>query len=188
MKNEFLLRLKNVWLLPILFLFFMAMSTTGKAQTVTIFTDQDDYLPGESVIITGSGWIPGDQVQLSITHIGDYIPDHSHSPWTLTADVNGNLYDEWPVGDMELGTTMWLKAQSLLYPLMKADKVFTDGNAVSGNGTMTASPAFVCGGGYGLTYTFSFNGGSGNKWNVGSALTIEVPLDYCWIHRHFLKT
>lgn len=98
-----------------------------RAQSVTIFTDQEDYSPGESVVITGTGWTPGDNVQLSITHIGDYIPDHTHTPWTLVADVNGNLYDEWYVAEMELNTTMWLQAQSLSIPGMYAEKVFTDG-------------------------------------------------------------
>jgi uncharacterized protein YjdB len=158
MKNEFLLRLKSVLLLLMLFLLFMAMSMSGQAQTVSIFTDQDDYSPGEYVIITGSGWVAGDQVELTITHIGDYIPAHTHTPWTLTADANGNLYDEWFVADMELNTTMWLQAYSLSDPSMKAEKIFTDSQVYS-IGPNPGAP--------GETFTISGVGfGNGVTWEV----------------------
>ncbi|WP_282189185.1 Calx-beta domain-containing protein, partial [Maribellus sp. YY47] len=106
---------------------FMLIANILAAQEVTIYTDKDDYWPGEWVVIQGSGWIPGDTVVLSITHIGDVIPDHTHDPWKVIADANGEIYDEWFVFDTELGTTMWLQAQSLLYPEMYAESTFTDG-------------------------------------------------------------
>ncbi|MDP2888114.1 MAG: Calx-beta domain-containing protein, partial [Bacteroidota bacterium] len=110
MKSEFLLRLKNLWILPMLFLLLMAMSMVGMAQTVTIFTDQDDYWPGEWVVITGDGWTGEDSVKISLEHIEPNIPSHTHDPWHLKPDVNGRIYDEWFVEDQELGTTFHLMA------------------------------------------------------------------------------
>ena len=89
---------------------FLFLPFLLKAQTVSITTDQDDYYPGEWVIITGTGWTPGDTVKLSITHIGDSIPNHTHAPWTLVVDAAGNLSDEWYVAEMELNTTLWLQS------------------------------------------------------------------------------
>jgi hypothetical protein len=107
-----------------------------QAQTVSISTDQDDYYPGEWVVITGTGWTPGDSVQLSITHVGDNIPNHTHVPWILVADASGNLSDQWYVGEMELNTTLWLQAQSLSNSAMRAEKVFTDASTLSISGTV----------------------------------------------------
>jgi len=136
--------LKNSWLThTAVFLLVLILSVTSnllQAQTVNISTDQDDYAPGEWVVITGSGWIPGDSVQLSITHIGDYIPNHTHAPWTLVADANGNISDQWYVADIELNTTLWLQAQSISVSSMYAQKVFTDATAhyyYGGTGDLT---------------------------------------------------
>ena len=40
------------------------MGVMGKAQTVT--TDKADYQPGETVVITGTGWTAGETVKLYI--------------------------------------------------------------------------------------------------------------------------
>ena len=168
MNDKFYLRLKSLLLLPVLFLLLITMSMGARAQTVTISTDQDDYFPGEIVVITGSGWIPGDKCQLSITHIGDYIPDHTHTPWTLIVDENGNLYDEWPVGDMELNTTLWLQAQSLSVTTMYAERIFTDAAPNKVASITVTSPSTVTGD-YGTIFSVIYSvtvtpdGGTGNQ-------------------------
>ena len=62
-----------------------------KAQTATIVTDKDDYLPGEYVIITGTGWTPGETVNLHFDE--DPKPATCVLPHDLVivADVNGNI-------------------------------------------------------------------------------------------------
>ena len=117
--KKLLLQLKSVLLLPILFLLLMAMSLVGTAQNVTISTDKDDYWPGEWVIMDGTGWISGDVVELTLTHIEPDVPAHTHNPIQVTA-FDGKIHYEWFVEDQELGTTFLLSAQSLAYPLMKA--------------------------------------------------------------------
>jgi hypothetical protein len=53
------------------------------SQTPTVTTDRDNYLPGETVYITGSGFWPGEPVDLSIAVEGEdgtWIPDVD---WTI---------------------------------------------------------------------------------------------------------
>ncbi|HEY3369300.1 MAG TPA: MBG domain-containing protein [Prolixibacteraceae bacterium] len=174
MKNNFVLRLKSVFF-PMLIMLLMAISLSGKAQTVTILTDKDDYYPGETVVITGSGWIPGDQIELSITHVGDNIPDHTHAPWTVVSDSKGNLHSEWSVGEMELHTTLWLKAQSLSVASMYAEKVFTDSPKVGSVAVGTQTPSAIIPG-YSATYSITVNRGTGpGKIDVNLQVSSVLP-------------
>jgi hypothetical protein len=50
----------------------------------TVKTDRDDYWPGETVTITGSGWQPGETVTLKISEDAD-----THNDFTYTAVANG---------------------------------------------------------------------------------------------------
>src|SRR5207245_8898679 len=56
----------------------------------TIKTDKADYPPGTTVNITGSGWQPGETVQMSLVEVPDLDGD-SPIPLTATADANGNI-------------------------------------------------------------------------------------------------
>ncbi|MEB2782864.1 hypothetical protein U3A58_20965 [Algoriphagus sp. C2-6-M1] len=80
----------------LVFLLFLGNTFTVNAQsgTATVTTDKDDYAPGEYVIITGSGWEPGERV--------DFIFEETPKPETCVnshdnfaiADANGDiLYD-----------------------------------------------------------------------------------------------
>src|SRR5439155_6580367 len=42
------------------------MSAVASAQTPQVQTDKPDYIPGESVVVTGSGWTPGEAVDMLI--------------------------------------------------------------------------------------------------------------------------
>src|SRR3569623_1813867 len=90
-------------------------SVNAFSQTATIKTDQLDYPPGSTVIITGTGWQPGETVTLQVLHDptgGDDATDPSHLPWTVTADGSGNVSSTWTVtADAdELGATLQLTA------------------------------------------------------------------------------
>src|SRR5206468_3907418 len=59
----------------------------------TIKTDKDDYAPGTPVVMTGSGWKPGETVTLSL--VEDPLAD-THPDIIVVADPNGDLsYDQW---------------------------------------------------------------------------------------------
>ena len=51
-------------------------------------TDKDDYWPGETVTITGSGWQPGETVTLKISEDAD---THNDFTYTAVANAQGNI-------------------------------------------------------------------------------------------------
>ena len=92
----------------------------------TVKTDKDDYLPGEIVTISGSGWQPGETVTLRVTEDAD-----SHYDWNLTAvaDAQGNIVNQefYPRQDEQfqhLGMRFYVLASGAGW---QALNTFTDG-------------------------------------------------------------
>src|SRR5258705_13947044 len=84
----------------ILFFLFLFVTNAVLAQTATITTDLPDYTPGSTVIITGTGWQPGETVTLQVLHHlanGDNDMSPVHQPFTTIADANGNVNSTWLV-------------------------------------------------------------------------------------------
>jgi hypothetical protein len=162
--------LQKTFLVLLLALF---ASWSATAQTASVWTDKLDYAPGEFVIIEGSGFLAFETVELKIEHLT--YTTHPVEYIDVTANYQGGIYyDLYQIDLWDWGETFQLTATGLT-SFRVATTIFTDGDANSGEGTMTVTPAFKCSGGTNLTYTFSFNGGSGNKWKNGAALTMEVP-------------
>ena len=101
-----------------LFLTFFAVTLANLSafsQTATIKTDQLDYPPGSTVLITGTGWQAGETVTLQVLHegeTGDNATSGAHAPFTVVADANGNVSSTWivPLDEDELGATLLLTA------------------------------------------------------------------------------
>jgi hypothetical protein len=106
----------------------------GQAATgETITTDKDDYVPGEAVVITGSGWQAEDSVDFVMT---EEPATHEPHTWTVGVDeAGGFLDDHFVVQDHDLGVTFTLTATSRATGAV-ATAVFTDG-------TVTAAPLTV---------------------------------------------
>src|SRR6266508_2472089 len=62
----------------------------GIGRNVIIQTDRSDYLPGELIIVTGSGWDPGETVTL-LLHGGPTT--HADRKVSVVADAFGNIFD-----------------------------------------------------------------------------------------------
>ena len=70
-----------------------------------ITTDKLDYPPYSEVIITGSGFAAGEEVQLQLETLDadgvtwSVLPDDPvwPNPWTVTADAGGGIVDMWLV-------------------------------------------------------------------------------------------
>jgi len=154
----------------LLFILFAITLTSVNvfSQSATIATDQPDYAPGSTAIITGSGFTPGETVTLQVLHDptgGDDATDPSHQPFTTVADANGNVSSSWyvPSDADELGATLKLTAVGQSSGLQAA-AVFTDAIGFSNESlSAQASPTT-----YGssvtadFTYTFKVTGaGSG---------------------------
>ena len=124
----------RLFLRSLLFTFFAVTlcSVTAVSQTATIKTDQLDYPPGSTAIITGTGWQPGETVTLQVLHEGDDgfgTDEQYHQPFTTIADASGNVSSTWWVPDDgdALGATLVLTAVGGSSGLT-ASWTFTDAN------------------------------------------------------------
>ncbi|MDT8374113.1 MAG: hypothetical protein RQ737_09060, partial [Bacteroidales bacterium] len=109
-----------------MFLAFFVLGSLTVITGQTITTDKDDYSPGETVIITGTGWLPGETVRLYI----EKEPPITE-PVTLyaIADGSGNIRnEEYIVIKEDLGVEFTITATGLESGLT-AVAVFTDGGA-----------------------------------------------------------
>src|SRR4029077_1644642 len=72
-------------------------------------TDKDDYAPGTFVTITGSGWQPGETVNMVLSETGP-TPDPD-VPLTAVADINGNIINDlWAPDQHDIGMRFYLRA------------------------------------------------------------------------------
>ncbi len=62
----------------------------GQTTTATVTTDKADYMPGEYVTITGTGWLPGETVKMVLDHTLFVHPDEYLE---AIADAQGNIYN-----------------------------------------------------------------------------------------------
>jgi len=95
------------------------------SSAATVTTDKTDYSPGETIIITGTGWQPGETVSLNIHRDTNDPPD---TLLTAVADASGNIQNsEYVVLQSDLGVSFLLTAtgQSSGYT---AQTTFTDGS------------------------------------------------------------
>ena len=77
-----------------------------------VSTDKADYRPGETAIITGSGFWANEIVTLQVVHVDGGEEDGAgHEPWNVAADADGNFTSSWFVNpDDSLGATFVLTA------------------------------------------------------------------------------
>ena len=113
--------------------------------SVWVATDQTDYPPGSTALISGGGYQPGDAITLQVVHT-DGNPDVSpaNDPWTVTADDSGNVASTWYVDpDSSAGDSLELTASD---PATGDQAVadFTDSNPPSTSlFAVTPSPTSV---------------------------------------------
>ena len=82
-------------------------SVRGAALTATVSTNYADYQPGDIVVITGSGWQPGETVTLKIDE------SDGDAPWnsSAVADGSGNIYNnEFVIQTHDRGVSFTLTA------------------------------------------------------------------------------
>jgi len=98
--------------------------TFAMASAATISTDKPDYAPGEVVIITGSGWMPGETVSMILHEESEF----SEPDVTLLsdADTDGNIINAvWAPDINDIGLTFTLTATGQTSGLT-AETTFTD--------------------------------------------------------------
>jgi hypothetical protein len=113
-------------------------NTQPAMPTASVTTDKHDYRPGETVIITATGFWPNEQVRFEVDHITagakgsvqSEIADHQgHDPWYMMADSAGNVNTSWLVQEDSLNQTLLLTADQAAtseHPAIHAETTFTD--------------------------------------------------------------
>jgi hypothetical protein len=146
----------RLFLRSLLFTFFAITLTSVNvfSQSATITTDQADYPPGSTVIITGTGFQAGETVTLQVIHVGetgDNATSGAHAPFTAIADASGNVSSTWivPLDEDELGATLLLTAVGGSSGL-KAEWTFTDATNTNTSIISAYNPTF-----YGQNATFT---------------------------------
>jgi hypothetical protein len=100
----------------------------GISDGPTVVTDKADYPIGATVVISGSGWQPGETVTLQVTDdLSATDPNHeAHTPWDVVADASGNISSTWTV-DADADTlTLTLTATGTVSG--NTSTTFTDAN------------------------------------------------------------
>src|SRR5688572_30408 len=86
--------------LAALLLMFLTTMTFGQA---TVTSDLDDYAPRSTAVFTGTGFEPGETVQLKVKNLNrpcnTVSADSSYLPWNVVADANGGFITQWLVCD-----------------------------------------------------------------------------------------
>ena len=102
----------------------LATLAGGNTSTAKISTDKLDYSPGTPVVITGSGWTPGEAVTITL-HEDPLL--EQDSSWVAVADGFGNFSNSVFAPDVnDVGTRFVLTADGGTSG-MRAQATFTDG-------------------------------------------------------------
>src|SRR5262245_45559304 len=78
------------WVFTVCILNALAVAHAAHATLATVSTDKLDYSPGQTVVISGAGWQPGEAVELDL-HEEPFV--YSDRIWSVTADGDGEFTD-----------------------------------------------------------------------------------------------
>ena len=104
----------------------VAFATTTTEDGLSISTDKDDYQPGNTVHLTGSGWPANEVLDIKLDDEPLTHPPHT---WTLTTADDGTFHDSTYVvdyGDIDVKFTLTATTRS--QPTRSLTVQFTDGN------------------------------------------------------------
>ncbi|PJJ07689.1 hypothetical protein CLU83_0885 [Flavobacterium sp. 1] len=136
---------------------FFANVCFGQA---TVMTDKADYQPGDAVIVTGTGWQPGETVSLHFIETPQ-VCTSNHDRLTV-ADSNGNIYyNQFLINIKHLGVSFVLTAIGQSSNL-SAEVLFTDAGYQFDAVGLPSSTSVV------VNYTISGTGSGNGTFNTTS--------------------
>ena len=134
----------------------------------TVKTDRNDYAPGETAVITGSGWEPNSDVTLLFQ---EDPAVHADYELHVTADGEGKIYwDQWAPEHHDIGVRFYLLASD---SRSRAQITFTDASKLGGMTVGGQSPTPVTAGNT-ATYAITVNRGTDNGSSGAFAATLSV--------------
>ncbi|WP_165930057.1 gliding motility-associated C-terminal domain-containing protein, partial [Flavobacterium caseinilyticum] len=157
MKSTFTISKKQF---TIYLLSFLSFSATLFAQTATVTTNKLDYTPGQTVIITGTNWQPGETVKLTLVETPLIHPEEY---LYAVADSAGNIYNnEYVIQLHDIGQSFTLTATGITSGY-SAQTFFTDSFGVG------VAPIIPPSGGFNIDGTLHANTMAGD-WLQGTGL------------------
>ena len=142
--------------------------TVNVVSQPTIFTDKLDYLPDDYVLVTGSGWLPGETIKLDFHETLIDLFQQTITYYTF-ADSEGKITDiQYLIALRHLGASFILTATGLTSRLT-AQTTFTDAAAHNVNFATSGLPSGVS-----LTIIYSCTNNGGNPVNNAS-VTFTSP-------------
>ena len=138
------------------------------AYEATVQTNLPDYYPGDTVIITGSGWTPGETVTLNI--VSDC--GCTNETYVVTADADGNIYNaDFVIQEWHLGASFVLTATGSNGNY--AETTFTDSPKL-GNINPITQVGIVCSGtSTNVTFNYTVNRGTNTSGSVAANIDIS---------------
>src|SRR5438552_338264 len=104
---EFRSRIARVFWVLCAAAFFQLALARGGDSVPTVTTDKPDYPPGDTAQITGTGFLPGEQVGCQVLRLDNpFDPNIEHLPWMVIADASGNFQSTWYVTSDAAGATL----------------------------------------------------------------------------------
>src|SRR6266498_3034747 len=144
----------------------------GNTSSAKISTDRRDYLPGDTVTLSGTGWASGETVTVNL-HEDPLV--HDDRMLTAVADASGSFTNrDFAPEAHDFGLRFVLTATGETSG-MRAQTTFTDGDAKDGDGTMSVSPDSLTAGQSGVTLTFTFAAPNGGDFGSNSKVSVVVP-------------
>ncbi len=119
-----------------------AAGEAGDPGIATVSTDKDDYAPGDTVTVTGTGWEPGEPVSL-LFHEDANPPIHPDKTLNTIADELGHIFNrEYDIDSTDIGVRFTLTATGrtsgrTAQATFTDNKVLTVAFAGGGLGTVT---------------------------------------------------
>ena len=145
---------------------------TDLPNDATLTTDREDYPPFSYVYFHGSGFQPGETVDLLVVET-DPI-QQSFEPWTVVADENGELDTSWYVYPSDFNGASFLATATGETSQLTASVTFTD---AIGNGNMQVSPSTAVPSSTGNSFTFNFRSPNAT-FAASSYVTVVVPVGW----------
>jgi hypothetical protein len=161
-----------------LILFFIGNIVSAQ----TLITDRLDYPPGDTAILTGAGFQPGENIVVQVLHYdGTSDGGADHQPWEVTADSSGNFITTWHVCEDDcVGSTLRATADGQLSGL-HAEAIFTDAlrtDTYPLSFTPFSGTSTYCQGASASNLTASWGNTSCNGINSGSNTNLAITITW----------
>jgi hypothetical protein len=142
---------------------FATFTVGATASPAVVTLDKADYHAGETAVVTGAGFVPGETVNLQVVHSDTLQPAAGANPWSVVAGADGSFNTTWYVNPVDsVGASFTLNATGSAGD--SAGASFVDGTELVNNGSFETGnfSGWTQSGNLGFTSVSTLNPHSGN--------------------------